>query len=390
MASVYKVGRTWTVAWSHPIKKRKDGAPLRQYARGLPSRSLANMVAESKEFSRHAVKHGLMDEKQERYGAEADKGLEHHLRDYGRWLKGKGRTEEYAKRTPAEVRRVFAAAGIERIDRIERFKVEQAIASLGALRAVQDDNLSHRSRNKALAACKSFVGWLFDHERIPVNVLARMHGLNVDLDQRRVRKPLDADEFTALYNAALAGPWRGGMSGEDRAIRYLLGASTGFRQGTLFALTPENFHLDGEPPFVEVEAKSVKSRKKLAVPLDTAVAAMVRPWLSGKAPRRCVFTKSKGAKTIVAYRADLEAAGLTYHEEGTALYRDQHSQRNAFITDVIVRGGLKEAQDLAGHSTPALTSRYGRLGMRDYAKAVKGLVPVKVGNVAKQQPRKSG
>lgn len=390
MASVYQVGRTWTVCWSHPTKKGKGGKPLRQYARGLPSKALAKMVAESKEFGRHAVRHGLMDEKQERYAAEADKGLAHHLKDYGRWLRGKGRTDEYAKRTPDEVRRVFAAAGIERIDRIERFKVEQAIASLDAKRTVQDDNLSHRSRNKALAACKSFVAWLFTNERIPTNVLSRLPGLNVELDQRRVRKPLDADEFTALYNTTLAGPWRGGMSGESRAMRYLLGASTGFRQGTLFTLTPENFHLDDDPPFIEVEAKSVKSRRKLAVPLDVAVTAMLRPWLSGKAPRRCVFTHSKGAKPIVAYRADLKAAGLTYHEEGTALYRDQHSQRNAFITAVILRGGLKEAQDLAGHSTPALTSRYGRLGMTDYAKAVKGLVPVKVGKVEHKKDAKAG
>jgi integrase len=208
--------------------------------------------------------------------------------------------------------------------------------------------------------------------RIPLNVLARMKGLDPEQDRRRVRHPLDADQFTALFNATLSGKRRGGMTGEDRAMRYLLGTATGFRQGTLFTLTPESFHLgDG---FVEAEAKNVKNRKTIAVPLDAELVAVLRPWLAGKAARRPVFTKSKGAQPMDAYRADLKAAGIVYHEAGTNLYRDQHSQRNAFITEVIRRGGLKVAQDLAGHSTPALTSRYGRLGMSDYAGAVKGLV----------------
>jgi site-specific recombinase XerD len=380
MASTYRVGKTWTVAWV-------DARGKRQYARGLPSKILANQIAESKEFTKHAARHGIIDPKVEKYAREADKSLETHLRDYERWLKAQGRTGQYVRETVSAVRRVFVSAGIDRIDRIERAKVDTAVASLPPLRMVDDRRLSHRSRNRHAAACRSFASWLaFKADRIPVNPLARLGMLDPELDRRRVRNPLNADQFVALFNAAAGGKRRGGMTGEDRAIRYLLGTATGFRQRTLFSLIPENFH--EADSFIEGLGANVKNRRTIAVPVDAVLWTVLRPWLAGKAPKRPVFTKLKWADPMTAYRADLKAAGLTYHEAGTNLYADQHSQRNAFITEVIRRGGLKVAQDLAGHSTPNLTSRYGRLGMSDYAGAVKGLV--KLPERAKDQTRKSG
>jgi site-specific recombinase XerD len=381
VASVYRVGKTFTVAWV-------DARGKRQYARGLPSKILANQIAESKEFTKHAARHGIIDPKVEKYAREADKPLETHLKDYERWLKAQGRTGQYVRETVSSVRRIFRGAGIERIDHVDRHRIETAVGGMQPLRSPSGaDSLSHRSRNKVLSACKSFVAWLFIRERLPTNALARMRGLDPELDRRRVRNPLTADQFTALFNAAASGKRRGGMTGEDRAMRYLLGTATGFRQRTLFSLTPESFHLaDG---YVEALAGNVKNRKAVAVPLDPELAAVLRPWLAGKAAKRPVFTKLKWADPMTAYRADLKAAGLMYHEAGTNLYADQHSQRNAFITEVIRRGGLKVAQDLAGHSTPTLTSRYGRLGMSDYAGAVKGLVKLPK-PAAREGKRKSG
>lgn len=52
-------------------------------------------------------------------------------------------------------------------------------------------------------------------------------------------------------------------------------------------------------------------------------------------------------------------------------------------------GNLKVAQDLAGHSTPALTAKYMRPGMRNYRDALKHLPPGDVSeNVS--NPRRRG
>lgn len=382
MASVYRVGNAWTCAWY-------DSHGTRRYARGLPTKALAEQVGQKREFQRQAAKHGLIDPVQERYSRHADTAIDAHLADFARALRAKKDTEQYIAETGGLIRRVFTGVGITRIDEIDRFKVQTGVASLAPMRAVMGGTLSVRTQNKALASCKAFAGWLFDVGRLPNNVLARMHAADVELDRRRIRNPLDAAQFVALFNATMPAKVRGGMTGEDRAMRYLLGTATGFRQGTLFSLAPESFHLDSIPAYVEAEAKNVKSRKKIQVPIDRDLAAVIRPWLQVKKVRRPVFTKSKGADPMVAYRADLEAAGIEYHDDETVLYRDQHSQRNAFITEVIRRGDLKVAQDLAGHSTPVLTSKYARLGLRDHAKAVQGLVRIKPVK-GKSDERKSG
>jgi site-specific recombinase XerC len=381
MASVYQAGNTWTVTWF-------DSQGKRQYARGLPTKALADQIAQTREFHRHAAKHGIIDPLAERQIRHADTLLETHLGDFRKAMRAKRDTEQYIRETLALVRRVFAAVGIQRIDQIDRFKIQVGVAGLSPQRAVKGGTLSVRSQNKALAACRAFAGWLFDVNRAPHNVLARMHEADPETDRRRVRDPLDADEFTALFNAALAGKIIGGMTGEDRAIRYLLGTATGFRQGTLFTLTPESFCLDEHEPYVWAEPKNVKNRKRVSVPVDPDLAAVLRPWLAGRKPGYPVFAKSKGAVPMDAYKIDLKAAGIEYHAAGTARYTDQHSQRNAFITEVIRRGGLKVAQDLAGHSTPVLTSKYARLGMSDYAGAVKGLV--KLPKAQKKDGKKTG
>jgi integrase len=236
-----------------------------------------------------------------------------------------------------------------------------------------------------------FCGWLFDVERIPSNTLARMSALDVELDRKRVRRALTTEEAVKLIETTAAQSRIGGMTGIDRMVRYALGIGTGLRQATLFSLRPEDFHLDEEEfQFIRVLPTTTKNRKPKDQLVRDDLAALLRPWLAGKPKGRPVFTKSPAAKPIIAYRSDLKAAGITYNEEGTNLYCDQHAQRNAYITAVIRAAGLKVAQDLAGHSTPNLTSKYGRLEMSDYAKGLTALPPVKAKSTDAPKKTKAG
>jgi hypothetical protein len=75
-------------------------------------------------------------------------------------------------------------------------------------------------------------------------------------------------------------------------------------------------------------------------------------------------------------RIDLEAAGIPYAVEGPdgPLYADFHSLRHSYLT-LGGRAGidLRTLQELAGHSTPALTARYSHRRLYDLAGAVEKL-----------------
>lgn len=367
MASVYLERGAWTVSWYDHEGKRK-------YARGIHTKALANQIGESAEFSKVAATHGLIDPKAAKFKQHADRGLEPQFKDFKAHLAAKKNTAQYITETLVLVRRIFTAAGIMRIDQIEKHPV---IVACDALTTVE--GLSYRTRNKALAACKVFCGWLFDSERIPSNVLARIPALDVQLDRKRVRHPMTVEQVVKLIEVTPGNKTRGGMTGMDRMMRYAVGIGTGLRQGTLFALTPDSFHLDdeGELPFIRVIPTTTKNRKAVDQLIREDLAELLRPWLATKPAGTPVFPRTSGAKPMNAYRADLKAAGIAYQIDDTNLYCDQHAQRNAYITAIIRVAGLKVAQDMAGHSTPDLTSKYGRLDKSDYAKGLAGLPAMK-------------
>jgi len=366
MASVYKERGKFTVTWFDSLGKR-------HYARGLASRKLAEMIGERAEFQRQAGKHGLVDPKAEKYAREADRPLAEHVRDFRAALKARKNTPQYVAETIGLVGRVFDAAGVTRIDAIDRHRVHTTTEKLPPHRRVKDDRLSHRSQTKALTACKTFCAWLVDAGRLPYSPLAKLKGWDPEQDRRRRRTILTEAQAVALIDTTAGQPTRGGMTGIDRMVRYALGIGTGFRQRTLWSLTPESFHLEGDPPFIRAEASASKNRKPADQPIPEDLADLLRPWLAGKPRGERVFAKLPHADPVRAYRQDLAAAGIEYHDPDTVFYCDQHAHRGTYITAVIRHAGLKVAQDLAHHSTPALTSKYGQMGMDDYRKALGGL-----------------
>ncbi len=360
MASIYKEGKTFTVAWF-------DSTGKRRYARGLPSRKLANAIAESKEFNKHAAKHGVLTPKAERAATEDERTLAKHLDEYVKALRGKQKTEKYIRETRANIERSFRTAGIRKLSHLDRLALVTACDSL------IDEGLSRRSRNKAIQASRGFMNWLRRHDRIPENVLDREPALNVSEDRRRVRRALTTEQIIKLIEVTASQPDRGGMTGFDRMMRYALGIGTGFRQSTLFSLRPGDFHLEGKQPFIHVIATNTKNRKEHDQPIREDLAELLKPWLKDKPKSKAVFTKLAHAQPMIAYRHDLNAAGIDYHADGTVEFCDLHAQRNTFITAVIRAAGLKVAQDLAHHSTPDLTSKYGRMEYSDYAKGLAAL-----------------
>jgi integrase len=155
---------------------------------------------------------------------------------------------------------------------------------------------------------------------------------------------------------------------------YRIMANTGFRRNEAASLTPESFALDDpEQPHIIVEAAYSKRRKRDTQPITREFAELLRPWLAGRSVAKPVIDFPKWMNLERVFRADCEAAGIE-PVDGEIL--GVHSLRRFYITSVVRSAGLAVGQDLARHSTPALTKKYADLDMTDYRKGLAGLPPV--------------
>src|SRR5262249_4639070 len=117
---------------------------------------------------------------------------------------------------------------------------------------------------------------------------------NQDVDRRRVRRALTAEELARLQEAAERGPeritrreGRGGkvlarISGPERAMLSRVAWETGFRANELRSLMPESFMLDGASPAVVVAAAFSKRRREDRLPIRREIAGRLGVFLAGR------------------------------------------------------------------------------------------------------------
>ena len=89
-------------------------------------------------------------------------------------------------------------------------------------------------------ACKGFTRWLVRDRRTNDDRLAHLSSLNVELDRRRIRRPLTMDEFGLLLAAAEAGKPIQNVAGPTRTILYIVGMYTGYRRNEIASVTPQS------------------------------------------------------------------------------------------------------------------------------------------------------
>jgi integrase len=206
--------------------------------------------------------------------------------------------------------------------------------------------------------------------------LADLKRLNAEADVRHQRRPIVPEDFDRFLAAARTGKTFRGLSGEDRAVLYTLAIYTGFRASELASLTPVSFDLDAEPPTVTVGAAYSKHRREDVQPLRRDVAAVMRPYLAGRLRNAPVWPGKWARDGAAIIRRDLAAAGIPYEDERGEVI-DFHGLRHTFIS-ALARAGVrpKAAQELARHSTIALTQDYyTHLQLRDQVGALDMLPP---------------
>jgi integrase len=249
-------------------------------------------------------------------------------------------------------------------------------ATVQAMLDRQGQGTGAQTRNHYRTHLRSFGNWLVRARRLGESPFRHMESENMTVDRRHDRRELLAAEIQRLLDSARNSPrsFRG-LSGADRFHLYAMACGTGFRASALANLMPENFNLDDGMPTVTLPARHAKNRKTKVQPLPPDVADLLRDYLAEKPAGRPIWggTWARDHRGAEMLRGDLDAAGIPYIVEGPdgPLHADFHSLRHSYLT-LGGRAGidLRTLQELAGHSTPALTARYSHRRLHDLVGAI--------------------
>ena len=317
-----------------------------------------------------------------------------HLKDYEKYLRDKGNTEDHVLHT---VHRVEAAIKGCRFATIRDISASRLLGFLGDLRR---KGFGIATSNHYLRAMKMFTHWLVKDRRHRDDVLAYLSMMNAETDRRRLRRPLSPEELERLIQSTYDGPPIQKLIGKDRVLLYIIACYTGFRRNEISSVTTRSFDFTSNPPTLTVQAAYSKRRQVDVIPLREDLAQLLREWIEGK--RRLKpdqpLLKIRGKHTAEMLRKDLAWARSVWISEGKTdaekairekssflCYVDAegravdfHALRKTFITN-LSRAGVspKMAQSLARHSDINLTMNvYTMLNVSDQVAAIESLPPI--------------
>lgn len=321
-----------------------------------------------------------------------------HLEEYRTYLQTKNVSDKQRKESTRQVEKIITAGKWKLIPDIAAGGVLNYLADL------QDQGRSAQTRNHYLKSIKAFTNWLVRDRRTPSDPLVHLQRLNVATDRRHDRRALSDDEFRLLIQAARNGKRIQQISGDDRAMLYMLAALTGFRKGEIGSLTIRSLNLDAEPPTATVAAGFSKRRREDTQVLHPELVRELKTWLASKPslslndplfPISGRVPGGKDRRTHEMMRKDLEAARKAWIKDGETatertrrrdsdflkyknsdgLFADFHSCRHRFITS-LERASVspKLAQTLARHSDIRLTlGVYTHVELHDQTAAIAAL-----------------
>ncbi|MBA2117327.1 tyrosine-type recombinase/integrase [Bremerella alba] len=288
----------------------------------------------------------------DRHAKEQRRPIEDHLSGYEKHLRSKANTERYVVLTMGRIRRLLDAVKAKAINDLESSRIANTLSSW---RNRKKKPVSVVTSNHYARAIKGFSRWLWIERRTPDDTLSPLRLLNADVDRKRVRRALTADEVKKLIETTeKSGKRLRGLIAKDRAMLYTLATYTGLRASELASLKVTSF--DIENGTVTVEAGYSKRRRKDVLPLHASLIERLRPWLESKAKaqvRTLFVTDIHHAADMM--RSDLKRANIDY-VDASGRYADFHSLRHTFISSLAKNGvHPSKAKELARHSTITLT-----------------------------------
>ncbi len=295
----------------------------------------------------HLRKAGLLDAAQ----SAGARPLSEHLKKWSKHLDARGNSSRHIKQRISRASRLLDAIGAAWWSDISGDSVENAL-----IRFRDEEGLSVSTVNAYQSALKQFTRWMYRNRHAPEDPLRHLSRQNPAPHRRCTRRALTEDECLGLLLAASESEEnRDGASPQTRALLYRMALETGLRFSELRSLKAHHLNLDGFPPTVSIEAGYSKSKRADTLPLRKGLAEALRAHCSGRDPDDRVFDMWKTAVGARMIKADLESAGIPYHDSQGRV-ADFHALRHTFITN-LARSGVhpKTAQTLARHSTMELT-----------------------------------
>jgi integrase len=389
--AVRKKSPTWWIRYYTPDGKRHK-------VKGYTDKKATENKAAELERRGIRIDAGIVDASD----VHAKTPLAQHAEDFRRYLAAKGNTGEYVAKMMFRLTAVLDGCRFVKIADVQSSAV---VEFLGALRG---KGKSVKTANDYLAAVKGFTRWLWRDKRTILDALAGLSKLaNGETDLRHARRDISPDELGLLFEATRSSPdVLRCLPGPDRHFLYLTACATGFRVSELASMTPESFSLDGDTLTATVQASCTKNKRLAVQPLPLGVADLLRDYLREKPAGKIIWPgnpkapaeswRLHGAEMIRTdlaearkkwlqtlpddrQRAEAERSDFLVYCDAAGRYADFHALRHSFIT-MVGKAGVspREHQDLARHSTYALTSRYSHSRLYDLAAAVQSLpIPMK-------------
>ncbi len=352
-----------------------DEAGKRRQRKGFTDKAATEKLALKLEEEAKMVREGIRDASPDR----DQLAILPQLASYLKHLRQRDVSEKQLENLKPRLEKTIEACGFASLTEIAGQPVEDYLAKR------RKAGLSKQTSNHYRQAMHQFCRWLCKRSLITSNPISEIPKLNVDTDRRHDRRAISVDEFQRLIVAAEGGKTVETIDGIDRAIIYIIAATTGYRRGEISSLTLASFEFDASPPRITVDAAYSKRRKRDVQVLPVEVVDKIREWLEVRVPKHetLLFPLSKKTcgtdrKTSEMMKTDLlsaraawiaevdlsdtkelerrEASDYLAYENAAGLFADFHANRHMFITN-LSRANVspKVAQSLARHSDIRLT-----------------------------------
>jgi integrase len=290
---------------------------------------------------------------------QASRPLSLHLEEFKIHLTAKGDAERWVGQSIKRVRMIVRLCRATYWNQLSMSAVQGALGKLAAPRPNKPTRKSRglKTVNHYLTSFRTFANWMINDGRAERSPARSIKPYAASMDVRRRRRVLSQDELLRLVQAANAGKTIAGIPGTERAMCYVVAATTGLRSGEIQNLRRENFRVDPvrDAQFFHIvvdAAYSRKHRRTKKQPVRQDVAKLLWQYLQQTPRDEGLLRRPKNANHSL--RVDMLAAGVPYKREGE--YADFHSLRHAFATFLFETGASpKEAQTLLRHQTPSMT-----------------------------------
>ncbi len=237
--------------------------------------------------------------------------LQKHLADFFVSQSAKGVGQRQIADDKSKLLRLFDEANIRDLSDITKATLDRWIVGCRSGEII--DPIKKRSRgprtiNSYVVCLRTFCRWCVTERRLREDPTANIAKLNVEVDRRKTRHALTAEEVQKLLEIAKTRHRRssGTLSGDEVEMIYRTALGTGLRSSELAALCVHQIEPDRRR--ILLRAAGVKNKKGLYQPITPELAERLAAWIKNKRPSDKAFSHDKYS-LLSSFKRDCKAAG---------------------------------------------------------------------------------